>query len=59
MECLIITGGSGFLGSYLCKKFSKVYKVFCVDIKFKKNFLAKKLKIYLVIFLITTKLKRN
>lgn len=44
MECLIITGGSGFLGSYLCKKFSKVYKVFCVDIKFKKNFSSKKIK---------------
>ena len=41
MECIVITGGSSFLGSYFCKEFSKNYKVICVDIKFKNNFLSK------------------
>lgn len=37
MECIVITGGSGFLGSYICEKFSKNYKVVCVDIKFRSK----------------------
>jgi nucleoside-diphosphate-sugar epimerase len=32
-ETLVITGGAGFLGSYFCDNFSKLYSVVSVDIK--------------------------
>lgn len=44
MECIVITGGSGFLGSYFCKKFSKDYKIICIDINFKNKLSGKKIE---------------
>lgn len=37
-EIVIITGGAGFLGSYLCKKLSKTYRVYSIDKNSKNNY---------------------
>jgi nucleoside-diphosphate-sugar epimerase len=38
MKTILITGGTGFIGSHLCEYFSKKnFKVFCFDKKNKKN----------------------
>lgn len=42
-EAIVITGGNGFLGSYLCRHFSKKYKVYCIDINLNDNYKKKEL----------------
>ena len=36
-EEVVISGGNGFLGSYLTKALSKTYKVYCLDINLKNS----------------------
>ncbi len=43
-ETLVITGGSGFLGSYLCEKFSKEYFVISIDLIHNSKRLNKNIK---------------